>query len=177
MLIYYLSLLDTQEEKDLLETVYHQYRARMKGIALGMMRNEEDAEDAVQQAFLRLIKSINRLKDPFSKEAEGFIVIVLKNACRDLLRKKATHTTFALDEIRDQKYAEKTDMLEGLTAEHIKKQIDELPEIYRDTLTLKVYYQLSDKEIADVLDISAAGVRKRLERARTLLRAKLQKER
>lgn len=177
MLIYYLSLLDTQEEKDLLETVYYKYRPQMKRIALGMMRNEEDAEDAVQQAFLRLIKAIDRLKDPFSKDTEGFIVIVQKNTCRDLLRKKRIRVTYDLDEIRDQRYAQKVDMLDELTVEFIKARIDELPTIYRDTLTLKVYYQLSDKEIADLLDISTAGVRKRLERARVLLRAKLRRER
>ena len=126
MLIYYLSLLDTQAEKDLLETIYYEYRTRMKRLALNMLRNDEDAEDAVQQAFLRLINALNRIDDPYSDETKAFLMIVQKYACLDLLRTKKKQITYDLDEILDQKYAQKIDLLENLTVEYIKKQIDRL---------------------------------------------------
>lgn len=54
MLYIYLSALDTDEEKDYFEELYLQYRHKMYGIAYSILHNEQDSEDAVHQAFLKI---------------------------------------------------------------------------------------------------------------------------
>ena len=57
--------------------------------------------------------------------------------------------------------------------EKVKREIDLLPEIYRDTMSLKYYNDLSNKEISSVLSIPISTVKKRLQRGRKILIQKL----
>ena len=68
------------------------------------------------------------------------------------------------------------DMLDSVAVQELVDLICELPEIYRDVLELRAYHGLSEKQIAAILDVEYATVRKRLERARTMLAEKMKQQ-
>lgn len=59
MLSFYLSMVETDEERDLVTRLYYTYERMMYKIALGILKNPHDAEDAVSEAFIRLIKNLD----------------------------------------------------------------------------------------------------------------------
>ena len=99
---------------------------------------------------------------------EALLVIVTENAAVDILRKLRRHPRESFEELEPMLSVE-PDLLDGLAVEELTKRIADLPPIYRDVLDLKAYHGLSDKQIAAALDVGHATVRKRLQRARTML--------
>ena len=175
MLTLYLSLLDTQEERDKFERIYTTYRPLLIHVAYDILHDTHLAEDAVQNAFFSIFRSLCAIDDSDCHKIKRFLVIVTENAAKDILRKKNRHPSVELEQVAPA-VAITPDMLDGVAAEEIAKHIAALPEIYRIPLELKVYHGLSEKRIALVLGIGYAAVRKRLERARGLLGAALKKE-
>lgn len=175
MLSFYLGLLETQEEKDKFEYLYKRYAPLLKHVAYQKLHDEQLAEDAVHNAFLNIIKSFCKIDDPTSHKTRHFLVIVTERAAIDILRtnNRVIHVDF--DRV-EPTLSVTPDMLDGVAVEELSRMIAALPENYRIVLELRVYHQLSEKQIAKVLNISYGAVRKRLERARSYLAARLQEQ-
>ena len=86
MLTIYLSLLDTPEDKDKLRAIYEKYHDLMMGVAFKVLGNEHDAQDAVHQAFLTLIKNLEKISRVDCLETRRFCVIITRSRCLDMLR-------------------------------------------------------------------------------------------
>lgn len=71
MLVYYLQMLDTPEEKVKFEQIYLKYRGLMYQVADGILHNRQDAEDAVHNAFLRIIKKFSRFQNTPAMGTDG----------------------------------------------------------------------------------------------------------
>lgn len=63
MVALYLSLIDKQEEKNRFEELYYRYRNLMYYIAYQVLHQDRDSEDAVQEAFFRIAKNMDKVKD------------------------------------------------------------------------------------------------------------------
>lgn len=175
MLLFYLSLVETEEEKSKFEKLYYEYRKLMKYIALNILRDDSLAEDAVQEAFIRLTRHLNNIDEINCHKTKAFIVIIIKSASIDLLRTEAKHKAEALDMLSNIPHS--TNMPEdNLPVKELVESINKLPESFRDILELKAYHGFSNKEISDILGISSVAVRKRLERARKALSKLLQED-
>lgn len=168
MLAFYLSLLEPQEDKDKFEYLYERYAPLMKRVAYQKLHDEQLAEDAVHNAFMKIIKSFCKIDDPNSHKTRRFLVVVTERAAIDILRKEKSSTRVSYEQIEPLLFVT-PDMLEEISAQELAGMIANLPEIYRTVLELRTYHDLSEKQIATVLGISYAAVRKRLERARNLL--------
>ena len=168
MLIYYLNLVDTPEERSKVEQLYYQYRKLMKYMALKILQQEDAAEDAVQDAFVLLIENLNKINDVYSNRTKAFIYIVIRNVALNYIKKQKRSVADDIEAHIDRLFVQQ-DICEDLYVNEWIVLINELPTIYRDVLQLKAQYELSNKEIAKVLSVSEATVRKRLERARKLL--------
>lgn len=174
MLLFYLSLIETAEGKSKFERIYYDYRKLMKHIAIHFLHDEYLAEDAVQEAFIKLTRHISGVDENDSHKTKAFIVIIVKSVCLDMLKKDKHDKSFSLEEIDSMGYVN-DDSFKKLEADDVCSVISSLSDTYREIIELKVYHNLSDKEIADVLSISDSAVRKRLQRAREILRKKLAK--
>ena len=174
MLAFYLSLLETDEDRDKFEYLYKRYSSLLKYVANQRLHDNQLAEDAVHNAFLKIIQSFCEIDDPAGHKTRHFLVIVTERAAIDLLRKNRRVISVDYDEIEPLSVF-RPDMLDNLAVEELAKAIASLPEVHRTVLELHAYHGLSDRQIATVLDISYEAVRKRLERARSMLAAKLQK--
>lgn len=134
-------------------------------VALHRLGNGEDAEDAVQEVFLRLLtaKSV-----PEENEAlRRWLIRVTVNYCRDVWkspwRRRRVHVE-TLPETPDFQREEETSLYREVMA---------LPEKYRTVLDLFYYEELSVREIGEVLGIRESLVTTRLSRARQKLRERL----
>ena len=174
LLLFYLSLLDTQEEKSKFEKLYEQYRHIMKNTALGFLHDEYLAEDAVHESFIKLTRHLDKVEEINSHKTAKYLVIIVENTCRDMLKKNGKIQITEFDDGYMQSEEISTDFdFSKLEFEIILEKIKEMPDIYRDVMLLKFYNNLNDKEIADTLGISNSVVRKRLERAKKAFAAAL----
>lgn len=172
MLLFYLSLIENEEDKSKFEKLYNEHRNLLKYIATDILKDEFLAEDAVHEAFIKLTRYIKGIEETNSHKTKAFVVIVIKSVCLDMIRKEKRNKSVSLDEV-DNFVHTKDDSFENIELEYIYSAIESLSDTYREIIELKVYYNISDKEIADILGIDNAAVRKRLQRARASLKTKL----
>ena len=173
MLFLYMSLIDSDDERDKFEQLYLKYRKLMKYIALNILGDEQLSEDAVHNAFLKIINHLDKFSDINCQETKNLIVIIVRSVSIDMYRKR--NREFDKTDILDKELSAETDF-SAFQTEYIVKEIEALPEIYRDILLIKIEYDYTDREIAKILGIKADTASKRLERARKLLKRQLFKE-
>jgi len=88
LLAFYLSLLDTEEEKSKLEKLYIEYKSLMKFTASKILSNEVLAEDAVHDAFIKLTRYLDGIEEIISHKTKSFVVITVRNIALDMLEKE-----------------------------------------------------------------------------------------
>ena len=170
MLTFYLNLIDSEDKKDKFESLYLKYRKHMKYIAIKILGDEQLAEDAVHNAFLKILNHLNKFQNIDCQETRNLIVIIIRSVSIDMYRKRKKE--FENTDILDKELSVETDF-SMIEVDNILKEIDVLPDIYKDILLLKVEYGYKDREIAKLLGIKVDTVSKRLERARKQLKKQL----
>ena len=144
-------------------------------LASRFLPNEEDASDALQDAFCRLWPKRNQIHS--SKEAEALAVTTIRNLCIDQIRKEKMDVV-ELDAERDSKPSETIE--ERLAKEELFLEVEEiinrqLSPMQRQILREKEYEGKSIEEIADGLQMQPTAVRMQLSRARKTIRECYQK--
>ncbi len=156
----------------LVDELAARYATTLYRVAYSVMRNAEDAEDAVQEAFLRVLRHRDTLGEV--RDHRVWLIRIVWNIVLD--RKRRAKTRPETDDV-----AELARVLpaSGLNAEEraaaaqhhagILKLVETLPEKEREVLVLSAFDELSSVEIAGVLGITESSVRSRLFRARNLM--------
>jgi len=144
-------------------------------LAKWLLRNEQDAQDVVQEAFLRAFKSFGGFH---GSNGRAWLLTIVRNTSYTLLKKNrvADLTTPFDEEIHasDRESVSAATILErSEDAERIREAMDELPAEFREILTLRHQEDLSYKEIADIAQIPPGTVMSRLARARVKLKERL----
>jgi RNA polymerase sigma-70 factor, ECF subfamily len=161
-----------QAEEATLAALVSEYAGTLYRVAFSVLRNSSDAEDAVQEAFLRVLRHRATLDEV--RDRRVWLIRIVWNIVLD--RKRRAKTRPETDDVD-----ELTRVLPcaGLTAEqiasaaqhhaHILACVDKLPVKEREVLALSAFEELSSVEIATVLGITESSVRSRLFRARNLM--------
>jgi len=136
---------------------------RSAGYARAIVGNRADAQDMVQEAALKLWRSIASF-DP-RRSFEGWFFAILRNCCRDLLRRRATQPLCAGIDDLPEKTAEAQDW------EALRSSLGRLSSTHRQILELRYFGQCSYREIAGALEIPEGTVMSRLHAAREALAA------
>ncbi|MFI3225889.1 MAG: sigma-70 family RNA polymerase sigma factor [Clostridia bacterium] len=176
MLMLYLNLCETDSDKQKMEQLYNRYNGLIYSIAFGMLSNKQDAEDAMHETFLRILGHLEKLSINDSHKTKAYIVIACENICRDVLRKRKKIDVVSLDEWDRGIHSPidtEDEIIETSSVSEMHSAIHSLAPIHKEIIILKYAKDLSDKEIATFLKISASAARKRLERARKALASKL----
>jgi RNA polymerase sigma-70 factor (ECF subfamily) len=159
------------------------YESQLYRTAVALLKNEADAEDAVQDAVLKAYRKLASFRGD-SKFSTWLIAITL-NEARGRLRRDSRAAVDSIDELRednaDYTPAPLTDwrevplaMLERQEIRAlVQKAVSELPDSYREIVTLRDVEELSVNDTASLLGISIALVKVRLHRARMMLQKKL----
>ena len=146
-------------------SVVEQYQNMVYRIALHYFGNPHDAEDVVQETFLRLY----RQKQSFESDEHlrRWLMRVAINFCKDILKSPWRKRRVALDKIPDQPIFDRPE--QGA----LYREVMALPEQYRTVLNLYYYEELSTKEIAELLHLRQTAVTTRLSRGRAILKERL----
>ena len=156
MLSFFLSALESEEDRRRFRAVYEQYHGRLERVALGILKDQRDAEDAIQNAFFQVVRHFEK---------------IYQNEARMILRKK--ERAVPLEESWEAVDARAGDVSD-YTA--LVELFASLPETYRQVLEMKALLGYTDREIARKLGISETAVSTRASRGRALLREILEKE-
>lgn len=154
-------------EEDLIDSLYKLYEQSMYHEAYKILRDEHLAEDAVHEAFLRLIRNRDKIKDPDSSKVRSYVYKTLKSSALDIYRMQKKQRENCCE------YAEAAEFLhsdDNIDINSIISAISELPQKYAAVLDCLFINELGIRETSAVLKISEVCVRKRCERARKLLK-------
>ena len=159
-------------EEQALAALVDQYAATLYRVAFSVLRNVSDAEDAVQEAFVRVLRHREQLDEV--RDARVWLIRIVWNIVLD--RKRRAKTRPETDDVSE---LARVLPAGGLSADeraiaaqhhtHILRCVDQLPAKEREVLMLSAFEELSSVEIANVLSITESSVRSRLFRARNLM--------
>jgi len=161
------------------------YKDKIYHLAYRMLHNAQEAEDVVQETFLKLYANLHRFDE--SQKFSTWIYRIGTNLCIDRLRKRKAnysldadvsegdgndwHTMLASDGRTPEE-----ELLLSETQRLIRRAIDALPEKYRSAVILRYLHDLSLQEIGEILDMPVTTVKTRVHRGREYLRRRLEKE-
>lgn len=161
----------TSARADLLTQIYESYHKQMEYVAYGVLQNRQDAEDAVQDAFLALSAHLDTLEGMEDFRIYYYVTETARHKAIDLLRKRKNSVPF--DEIAEGFLTDGNDFTEQLAAKDAADEmlgfIRALPAHYRDVLSLCYVDGLNSRQISDLLGRSDTTVRKQLQRGREIL--------
>ena len=147
-------------------------------LARYLMRNETDAEDAVQECYLRALRHFDSYRGPAIKP---WLLAILRNVCKaEFARRSAMPAPPEGkddEQVEDppaiwqQPQAPEVELLQRSDRQRIRRLVAELPQPFREAVVLRDINNLSYREIAEVAGIPLGTVMSRLARARSMLRA------
>jgi RNA polymerase sigma-70 factor, ECF subfamily len=147
-------------------------------LARYLLRNAADAEDAVQECYLRAFKHFDSYRGPAMRP---WLFAILRNVCRAEYARRATTPTSTIEDVPES--AEQTPLwheaqetpeaqiIQRWDSDTIRRLISALAEPFRETFVLREIQNLSYREIADVAEVPVGTVMSRLARARAMLRS------
>jgi len=148
-------------------------------LARYLMRNTNDAEDAVQECYLRALRHFDSYRGPAMKP---WLLAILRNVCNGEFNRRGrgeVPTDYAPDESvaeempmwQEPQASPEKIMLQQQDSATIRRLVEELPAPFREAIVLREVNDLSYKEIAEVAGVPVGTVMSRLARARAMLRS------
>lgn len=179
-------------ERDAFEALIRRWHAPIRQYAWRLTGSVEAADDIAQDTWLRVLRGIGRLRD--GTQLRAWLFGIARRVVMDRLRERyAAPATMAFDPDRDHRspaepfddrladrapaFADPAASLEWtIDLDTMRREIDRLPLLEREALTLFYLRELSLADVAQVLDVPIGTVKSRLFRARHLLRQQLDLE-
>ena len=164
----YLTTIETPDDRSKFEQIYQTYKNLMFHAANRILHNPYDAEDAVHQAFLSILKHLDKISLSERPKTQAFVVVIVERKAIDMLRARIrSDETIFLEEISSVPAPEKLGLEEPIAF---------LPEHYRNILTMKYVIGFTTTELADMMGLTVSGVSKQLFRAKEALKEILRKD-
>ncbi|HID65024.1 MAG TPA: sigma-70 family RNA polymerase sigma factor [Anaerolineae bacterium] len=148
------------------------YQIPVYNLAYRMLGDAREAEDAAQETFLRAYTRLSTYQT--DKKFSSWLLAIASHHCIDRLRRRR-FTWLSLDELPflEQAAGERNHPEEAAIRQEerdeVRKMLDHLPPRYRAAVVLRYWYELSYREIAEVMEITESAVKSRLYRAREML--------
>ena len=151
-------------------------------LARYLLHDTSDAEDAVQECYLRALRHFDTFRGPAIKP---WLFAILRNVCRSEFARRSSALHYIDQSIdgepdkdadavsplwQEPQASPEAEVLQQRDAETIRRFVAELPQPFREAIVLREINDLSYREIADVIGIPVGTVMSRLARARSLLR-------
>ena len=165
-MLIFLSMLESDAERQIFLELYNQYGNAMLRVAQRYFpESRQDAEDAVQNAWLKVVQNFSKVQDVPCKKRGAYLVIIAKNESISILRKRRQELPFEETLTFEEKEHDDTGS--------IIEVIHRLPETYRAVLELRFVEECTSRQIAQMLNLTEATVNTRIHRGRALLIRKL----
>jgi RNA polymerase sigma-70 factor (ECF subfamily) len=168
-----------QDDEKAFGELVHRYESKVYSLALKMLRNPEDAEDVLQDTFLRAYRGIKSFQG--NSTFSTWIYRITANSALMRLRRKHLPTVSIDDaderetpiNIADWAPGPVEQLLNQETQRAMSDAVESLPPEFRQVFVLRDIEELSNAEVAEILDLSVAAVKSRLHRARLKVRDRL----
>lgn len=150
-----------------IQQIFERQHRRVYRIAMMMLQNTADAEDAVQNIFLKFVEKGQEFRD--DEHENAWFITVTKNYCKDHL-KSTWHKQVDFGEIPEKAFPEKE------AEDNLLPYIMKLKDKYREVLYLYYYEEYSVKEMSQILGRGESTLQTQLSAARGKLKKMLEKE-
>lgn len=160
----------TQENSDKVKKLYELYEQPMYRIAYAVLHDEGLAEDAVSEAFIRLMGKLHKIGDCRSSRTKNYIIKIIKSTSINIYRrnKKRFSSELPIDEALQ--IADDSQSSDKNTS--VQEILSDLSEPDRSIIVLRCIKQMPWREVADRLSITESNARKRFERTKKRLKMK-----
>ena len=167
------------------EEIISRYEAKVMNLALRFTRNQEDAEEVMQDVFTTVYRKIDGFRGQSAFSSWLYRIVV--NAAFMKLRKKKQSQTVSMEDLAPavKQYCMERETVTNTHSynitvtrelqEVLQRAIDKLPDQYRAVFVLRDVDGLSNQETGEILDLSIPAVKSRLHRSRIMLRKRLQR--
>ena len=170
-------------DRDAFARLVKGYRERAFAAAFVMVRNQDDARDLSQQAFIRAWRAIDRFEA--GRPFYPWLHRILKNLCLTHLKREGPGRKVSLDEMLEENPGaaptESSGVVDRIHSEqmlgHMRKAIADLKPEFREVLMMYTYQEMQYQEIAEALGIPIGTVMSRLFHARKALADRMAKHR
>lgn len=141
---------------------------RLRGFIARRIDNDSDAEDILQNVFLKIHQNIGKLKDP--QKIYPWVFQTTRNAIADHYRSNVVDLTEVDEHAEAFAFEPEDPILEEEVLNCLEPMIGELPAKYREAVMLADIKGLTQKELSEKLDISLSGAKSRVQRGREKLK-------
>lgn len=163
-------------DQEAIDVLIKRHQKSIYNLSFRFMGNSQDAWDATQETFIRLIKKANSFKG--TSKFSTWIYRITCNVCKDILKKRKKTRAYSYEEQKlkkraasKDKFYEATDrILETEEIDEIQNLLQKLPPKLKIVTVLNDIYNLKYKEISKVLNIPLGTVKSRVSRSREILR-------
>lgn len=166
-----LAVLKNEEQRNELAEFYVENQNRFYAIAYEHLHNKEDAEDVIQETFLRIASRPEIFFPKSQKDRLLYTAVIVRNVAVDFYHKKQKHR---YEDLTEDIVDDSISVMERAVSERAKEElmafIHSLSEALREALLLKIHYQMTTSEIAGTLGISETAARKRISDAEKRIR-------
>ena len=169
-ILIYLQMIESEQDRSKFEHLHEKYKRLMFYVANQVLHNEHDAEDAVHEAFVSIIKNLKKISDVECPKTRSYVVIITERKAIEILRVRSKVINIDDEEA-----------LGGVAIPlpgdgGLADAMAKLPARYREVLLLRYDNGCSTKEIAQMLDMKRESVQKLLWRAKEALQKLLEQE-
>jgi len=156
-----------------MEQLYELYESKMYSVAYGILKNVAQAEDVVQDSFIKLTDYLDKIKTVDHNKTKGLVITIVKTTAINVYRKNQRETWLfeytEEQEIEDPKNVIDAKVINMHNHDMLDSVILNMPEIYKQVIKLRYFYELSTMEISALTGVDNNAIRKRIERAKKYL--------
>lgn len=172
-----------QQSPEAFEELVDRYAPQLYSVSLRILRNPQDAEDALQETFLQVFQSVHKFREESSLFT--WLYRIVSNKALEKLRSQGQREVVSIepylphfesgqlvDQVRD--WRQQPDLNIKELAQFLERCIEELPEENRIAYILKDVEKLSEEQVCDILRLSKPTMKNRVHRARLVIRKRVE---
>ncbi len=159
------------ETGEIVSRIWYESKNRLKGFIVKRIGNESDAEDVLQNVFIKIHQNISGLKDP--DKLYPWVFQTTRNAIVDYYREREPAVESSDEILNEISFEPSEKDVEEEVLRWLEPMVGELPEKYRKALLMTDIQGLTQKELSEKLDISLSGAKSRVQRGREKLKEAL----
>lgn len=166
----YLSAIPTEDDKQKFREIYEENYLKMYHVALGMIKNQAEAENAVQEAFLSLAEKFEKYLHLSGSEMTGLCVSIVKNKIIDSIRRANHYSEEELESLvlfdECQEHDAPAALEKKEEREFTQRALKEIPDVFREAMILKYCYGMDNRAIAKIQGVSVKTAEMRIFRGK-----------